>query len=195
MISIIRKFIAVIISMALVSSMGLATIQAFEQSDGTGTSEVSIVFTDENKYNLTLNVGDGGSVIDGSQSIRKGTVRYEVGLDTTKQFKLMPDKGYKVGKVVYEKPDLKEKLDLTKEIQKNKSIELQVENTEMILTIGFEIDNTQGTGGNAQGTGGNAHEAGSIDTGDASYENLYMLLAVVVIGVAYYLYASRKKEQ
>lgn len=121
----------------------LLQAQAVEAKEGgSAAAEVSYVVDENSRYPLAVTTGAGGTVFDGTQRIRDSTMVYELKIGTQKQFRIVPDKGWEVAAITYEKPQLKDNRSLLPEYQREGSITIQAETTEMHLSVRFEKQKT-----------------------------------------------------
>lgn len=114
-------------------------MQAIEANEaGSATAEVSYVVDENSRYVLTVDTGVGGTIFDGTQRIRDSTMIYELKIGTQKKFEILPDEGWKVADITYERPQMKDSRSLLPEYQREGSITIQAETTEMHLRVSFE---------------------------------------------------------
>lgn len=168
----------------------LLQAQAIDAKDaGSAATEVSYVVDENSHYPLIVNVNDGGSILDCDQKIRGSTMVYELKIGTQKQFQIVPDKGWEVAAIMYERPQLKDNRSLLPEYQREGNITIQAETTEMHLSVRFEkqkiaVETNAGSTSQRPNTGVNIRSA-----------QLYMMLiASAGIILLYKRHRHRNKQ-
>ena len=135
----VKKGIRYITFALLLACMMCLGVKDATAKSGSGTSIVCVNFTSDDKFSLKVLVGKGGMLKDGKQEIRDGEMVYSVSLDQQKSFTIVPDDGYKISHVWYERPELDDKVDYLNGL-KNNTVSIDVESTEMVLQVEFSKD-------------------------------------------------------
>lgn len=105
-----------------------------------GSSDVHIAYDITNKlFNLHMTVKPGGMVRDGGQSIKNGTLIYDLYAGNTKKFVIVPNQGYSIKRVLYEKPTINESIDVTSSLTQNE-LEIVMVGSEVRITVDFVKD-------------------------------------------------------
>jgi len=180
--------------------MSTITVHAADiAKQGSADVEVSVTYSDANQYNFSIDVGEGGAVIDGSQSIRKGIVRYVLTLDTQKTLKIVPDQGYQVESVVYERAEYSESRDLTETVKEG-TVKIDIESTDTVLRVRFKKDGgTGGTGGSSNsittGSSSRSSTNKTVKTGDENTMYIFVLLMLCSAFLIIVIGKQKKKNQ
>lgn len=157
---------------------------------GQAETKVSFTVSQKGKYELSVEASGNGEIRDGSKSIRNGAVEYQLSVGETKTFRIIPDEGYKIGRVIYEQPEVSKVLDLTEQALSGE-IEIAMESTSGILRIQFVADPS--IGGDTQDSGS---EGGigtdTVKTGDSFYMAGYVAALIGAGVVVVYLYRKKK---
>lgn len=112
------------------------------QDGDTDATEVSFCISNEDRFKLTIRVGKGGEVRDGSQHIVNGTVIYDIAVGQEKQFRVIPDKGYQISELSYARPALDTRRRNLLDEVKNGYVTVHTESTEMLLEVTFKKNKT-----------------------------------------------------
>lgn len=165
----------------------LALGNSISAKENKSDTDVSMDITQADQYTLKVNVEGPGAILDGNQQIREGSITYRIGLDRTKEFKIKPDNNSIVKSVIYERPVLNDKRDITKEIKDNK-IAIDIESTEMILTVIFETENK-----NEQSLD---KKPPKVDTGDITKRVVYVVgISISLCSMFLIIQHKKKKKQ
>lgn len=159
------------------------------------SQETKVYFTvsQEGKYELSVEASGNGEIRDGDKAIRNGIVEYQLSVGETKTFRIIPDEGYKIGRVIYEQPEVSRVLDLTEQALSGE-IEIAMESTSGILRIEFVADSSAGGGSQGAGTGGSGCGQDAAKTGDMVHVAGYAAVLLMAGSVLIYLYSRKKRE-
>lgn len=109
-------------------------VEAAEVKEGV---EIERNFTDDDKFSLEIRVEEGGYLIDGKARISKGTIAYELPLETTKTFQVQSMDGYEIKDIRYEQPGIGVEYSILNQMEANE-ISIQTVSTKIVATIEFE---------------------------------------------------------
>lgn len=157
---------------ALCVAMTLCMVAA-HATEASGESIIGFEVKEDDQFQLDVQVIGYGCVMDGQQKIRT-SLRYEVPTGIKKEFKFIPDEGYKLKEVIYEKPDSGYKQDLTANLQESRVV-IPTVSTDMKVTVVYEkLPNK----GKVNTVGG-----GFINTGDSNdvYPYLILILGALLV--------------
>lgn len=157
---------------ALCVAMALCMVPT-HATEASGESIIGFEVKEDDQFQLDVQVIGYGCVMDGQQKIRT-SLRYEVPTGIKKEFKFIPDEGYKLKEVIYERPDSGYKQDLTANLQESRVV-IPTVSTDMKVTVVYEkLPNK----GKVNTVGG-----GFINTGDSNdvYPYLILILGALLI--------------
>lgn len=157
---------------ALCVAMTLCMIPT-HATEASGESIIGFEVKEDDQFPLDVQVIGYGCVMDGQQKIRT-SLRYEVPTGIKKEFKFIPDEGFKIKEVIYEKPDAGYKQDLTANLQESRVV-IPTVSTDMKVTVVYEkLPNK----GKVNTVGG-----GFINTGDSNdvYPYLILILGALLV--------------
>lgn len=141
-------------------------------TEASGEAVVGFEVGEDDQFPLDVQVIGYGFVMDGRQRIRT-SVRYEVPTGIEKEFKFIPDEGYKLKEVIYEKPDSGYKQDLTANLQESRVV-IPTVSTDMKVTVVYEKLPNKGKVNTV---------GGFINTGDQNdvYPYLILILGALLV--------------
>lgn len=142
-------------------------------TEASGESIIGFEVKEDDKFRLDVQVIGYGCVMDGQQKIRT-SLRYEVPTGIKKEFKFIPDEGYKLKEVIYEKPDSGYKQDLTANLQESRVVIPTVSTDMKVMVVYEKLPNK----GKVDTVGG-----GFINTGDSNdvYPYLILILGALLV--------------
>lgn len=190
-----KHIITMIAAVGIILNLGVNCYAATESVNIPVTYSV-----DENKlYNLILNVGEGGVVYDGDQTVENGTVIYELKVEDIKEFKVSANKNNKIKSIVLNGVDIKEEF---KNESNEQSIQVKGVGGDSKLDIKFEsIENVNNSSEkpnkNPNENKPNKKPIGSVNTGDRSNILILviLLIASIIIIVKYYNNSKKKSNK
>ena len=171
------------------------------KAESSSETKVVLNFTEESRFILTVNVNEGGTLHDGEQKIENGTVTYEMSLNSEKVFRITPKLGYRIKHVWYQRPELPDMVEVTHKIKDNE-LRIDVESTEMILTVEFEkipeeiasiVDEENADSSTSVLPADHEKAIEGINTGDHAMTTWYGFL-ICISGVILILMYIRKKK-
>lgn len=182
-----RRVIALVAVAGLLLVLPMQAVAAKE--GGSSSAEVSYVVDENSHYPLVVKTGVGGTVFDGEQKIRDSTMTYELKIGTQKQFRIVPDQGWEVATITYDRPALSISKSLLSQYLDTGMITVRAETTDMHLNIVFKkretIQHTNMVGTSQHpNTGINMHIA-----------EFYFMLIASAIGIVLYKRQQRRSKE
>lgn len=190
-----KKILKVFTGIIAVCSFSILTVLTVGAETGQAETQVSFTVSQEGKYELSVEASGNGVIQDGEKAIRNGAVEYQLSVGETKVFRIVPDNGYKIGRVIYEQPEISRVLDLTEQALSGE-IEIAMESTKGVLRVEFVLDPS--AGGDTQGENSQGQTGGSgtgVKTGDTARIGGYVTVLAAAGTVLVYLLKKKKKEQ
>lgn len=187
----IKKKLVLMICFLIVSAELTAVTYA---ADGSVSIPVQYNVSKDSRYKNSVEVIGPGTVYDGTSKITQGTVVYELSVEQSKTFKLVPNKGSNLKSVTWNDEDIRNKL-----VEVNGGYMIGISGISMDSNLRIEFtenyqSNKPSNDGNNNNGNDNSLNSSSDKLPNTGYdENINRLILLSILGLIVIVIGSRKE--